>query len=72
MNVIVTDLKNYQIWMQRNVADIFNRCVRFFMELDRDIVINLREIYTIYVSIITRIMQRTMKNNILISFDSPA
>jgi hypothetical protein len=58
--------------MQRNVADIFNRCVRFFMELDRRIVINVCEIYIIYVSIIIRMMEKTMKNNILPPCDSPA
>jgi hypothetical protein len=54
---IHADLKKYRIWMQKNnVADIFSRSVRFFIEVDRDIVINLPEIYVIYVSIIIRMI----------------
>jgi hypothetical protein len=58
--------------MQSNEADIFIRCIRFFMNLDRGIVINLREIHTIYVSIIIRIMEKTMKKEILLPCNSPA
>jgi hypothetical protein len=57
--------------MQSNEADIFIRCVRFFMGLDRRIVINVCEIYIIYVPIIIRMIEKTVKNNIL-PCDSPA
>jgi hypothetical protein len=68
LNSIMTDLKNYRIWMQSNEADIFIRCVRFFMDLDRDIVISPHEIYIIYALIIIRIM----KNNIRLPYDGPS
>jgi hypothetical protein len=72
INFVVADLKKYRIWMQKDVADIFARCVRFFIKLYRDIVINMYEIYIIYVTIIIRIIKKIMKNEILFPCDSPA
>jgi hypothetical protein len=72
MKNMVADVKKYRIWMQRNVADIFNRCVRFFMELDRDILISPQEIHIIYVTIIIRMMEKTMKNEVPLPCDSLA
>jgi hypothetical protein len=68
----MVDLKNYRIWMQKNVADIFTRCVLFFMKIDVGIVINLREIYIIYASIIIRMMERKIKNEKLLPCKSSA
>jgi hypothetical protein len=58
--------------MQSNEVDIFTRCVKFYMNLDRSIVINMCEIYTIYVPIIIRVMEKAMKNHIPLPCDSPA
>jgi hypothetical protein len=56
--------------MQRNVVDSFTICVRFFMDLDRGIIISPHEVHTIYVSKIIKIMERTKKDNILGPCDS--
>jgi hypothetical protein len=58
--------------MHKNEADLFTRFAKFLMNLDKNIVIDLREIYIIYVLIIIRIMEKAMKNNILLPHNSPA
>ena len=35
-----TDIKNYLSWMDKEEADIFIRCVRFFMNINKDIEIS--------------------------------
>jgi len=35
-----TDIKNYMSWMDKEEADIFIRCVRFFMNINKDIEIS--------------------------------
>jgi hypothetical protein len=55
---VFSDLKNYRNWMDKEETIIFIKCIRFFMELDKENRIRSYEIYVIYSLIMVRFLKK--------------
>jgi len=66
---IWTDLKNYRSWMDTEEADIFIRCVGFFMNINKDIEISPYEIYVMYVLITTKVIEKMKMKNLMLHYN---
>jgi hypothetical protein len=58
---ILTDFRNFRQWMKTEMTDIMKKCIKYYLDVDKDLEIGFYEIYVIYVHLVIKIQKNVLE-----------